>query len=302
MSLVKQTFQRPFTWLLILLLTAILAACAAPTDEPGVEALPTDTPPVPEPAPGSDERETAIDWAVADLTDGPVWQLVHYGPVAEPIAVLDETTVTLSFEDEAQLVGSAGCNSYGGSYELDGRSITIGPLVSTRMACLNDGIMEQETAFLQALESGHSLSLIEDTLTIVYDEGELHFVPQEAPEALPLEGIEWRLQTAVASHDDMISALPVPAELEVTLLLEDGQLGGFNGCNSYGGSYTLEDGELHIDGGSLNQTLMACLDDVQSELENQMMTGLREMEAYEITGSRLTITYPNGELIFVGHG
>jgi heat shock protein HslJ len=300
MNLMNQQLhrQRPFTWLLPLLLTLILAACAAPTGEPGVDALPTDIPPVSEATSDTEEREVTIDWAVADLTDGPVWQLVQYGPVEKPTQALEETTITLSFEQEDHLSGSSGCNSYSGSYELDGRSITIGPLGSTRMACLNDGIMEQETAFVQAMESAHSLSLIEDRLTIVYDEGELHFVPQEAPQALPLEGTEWRLQTAVTFHNEVMSALPVPGDLDVTLLLEDGQLGGFNGCNSYGGSYTLENGELDIDGDSLIQTLIACIDDIPNQLESQMMTGLREMESYDITGEQLTITYPDGELIF----
>jgi heat shock protein HslJ len=299
MDLVKQELQRPFTWLLTLLLTAIFVACAPPAGEPGVEALPTNTPPpdVAEP----DDREIAIDWAVVDLTGGPVWQLVQYGPAENLTLALEETTVTLNFEEDGQVNGLSGCNQYGGSYELDGRSITIGPLASTRMACLEDGIMEQESAFLQALQAAHSLSLVEDQLTIVYDGGELLFVPQEEPEAWPLEGTEWRLETAVTFHDDVVSALPVPGDLDVTLLLEDGQLGGFNGCNSYGGSYTLENGELHIDGDSLVQTLIACLDDTQSNLEAQMMTGLREMESYEIRGDRLTITYPGGELIFVGN-
>jgi len=299
MDLVKQQLQRPFTWLLTLLLTAILVACAPPTGEPGVETLPTNTPPTDTTA--TNDREIAIDWAIVDLTDGPVWQLVEYGPAGELTAVLPDTTITLSFDEEGLLFGSAGCNNYNGSYELDGRSLTIGPLASTRMACLEDGVMEQESAFLAALQAAHSISLVEDKLTITYEGGELHFVPQEEPEALPLEGTEWRLETAVTFHDEVMSALPVPGNIDATLRLADGQLGGFNGCNSYGGEYTLENGELRITGDSLIQTLMACLDDIPNQLESQMMTGLREMESYEIKGDRLTITYPDGELIFMGH-
>jgi heat shock protein HslJ len=300
MDLVKQQLQRPlrlaqcrpFTWLLTLLLTAILVACAPPAGEPGVEVLPTNTPPVDVSEPG--DPEIALDWVVA-----PIWQLVRYGPADNPTPVLEGTTVTLNFEADGQLNGLAGCNQYSGSYELDDRgSITISPLVSTRMACMEDGVMEQEAAFLQALESAHSLSLVANPLLITYEGGELLFVPREAPEALPLEGTEWRLETAVTFHDEVVSALPVPGDLDVTLLLEDGQLGGFNGCNSYGGEYTLANGELRIAGDSLFQTLIACLDEIPSQLETQMMTGLHEMESYDIIGDRLTITYPGGELIF----
>jgi heat shock protein HslJ len=296
MDLVKQELQRPFTWLLTLLLTVILVACAPPAGEPGVEALPTATPPTD--TTDTDDREIAIDWAVIDLTDGPVWQLVEYGPAGALTAVLPDTTITLNFDEEGQLFGSAGCNNYSGSYELDGRSLNIGPLASTRMACLEDGVMEQESAFLEALQAAHSISLIEDRLTITYAGGELHFVPQEESEALPLEGTEWRLETAVTFHDEVMSALPVPGDIDATLRLENGQLGGFNGCNSYGGEYTLENGELRIAGDSLFQTLMACLDDIPNQIESQMMTGLREMESYKISGDQLTIFYPGGELIF----
>jgi hypothetical protein len=104
MDLVKQELQRPlrlaqcrpFTWLLTLLLTVILVACAQPAGEPGVEALPTDTPrpcvrhltPIPM------TRKLALDWAVIDLTDGPIWQLVQYGPADELTAALEETQLS----------------------------------------------------------------------------------------------------------------------------------------------------------------------------------------------------------------
>ena len=296
MTVITQT-KRPFIRLFPLLLALLLMACAAPGSEPGIEALPTD-PPTRQPDANDGAPEIAIDWAIADLADGQVWQLVQYGPAENPIPALTETSVTVQFDEAGQLHGSAGCNNYSGSYELNGRSFIVGPLGSTRMACLENGIMDQEAAFLQALEAAHSISLVEDQLTIVYAEGELTFTPQEQPEALPLEGTEWQLETAVTIDNETVTALPVPHELDVTLLLEDGQLGGFNGCNGYGGEYTLENGELRIAGDSLFQTLMACLDDIPNQIENQMMTGLREMESYEISGDRLTITYPGGELIF----
>ena len=50
-----------------------------------------------------------------------------------------------------------------GTYQLDGQKLKFGPLVTTRMACLD---MQTETAFLKALEattryevSGSSLTL-----------------------------------------------------------------------------------------------------------------------------------------------
>ena len=48
--------------------------------------------------------------------------------------------------------GSSGCNTYSGGYKLDGSTVTIGPLASTRMAC-DQALMDQETAFLTALQT-----------------------------------------------------------------------------------------------------------------------------------------------------
>ena len=75
------------------------------------------------------------------------------------------------------VAGSAGCNNYNGSYETDGSSMTIGPLVSTLMFC--EGAMDQETAYLTLLGSvdsyavsGSDLTLSNgDTVLIKYTEG-----------------------------------------------------------------------------------------------------------------------------------
>ena len=47
-----------------------------------------------------------------------------------------------------------------------------------------------------------------------------------------LNGTKWRL-----TH---LAGQPVITETEVTLNLDSGTLGGNDGCNSYGGSYTSE--------------------------------------------------------------
>jgi heat shock protein HslJ len=237
--------------------------------------------------------------------EGTEWRLetavTFHDEVLSALPVPGDIDATLRLED-GQLGGFNGCNSYGGEYTLENGELRIAgdSLFQTLMACLDDIPNQIESQMMTGLREMESYEIRGDQLTIFYSGGELIFRPKTAPEALPLEGTEWRLETAVIS-DDVVSAMPVPAELEVTLLLEDGQLGGFNGCNSYGGEYTLENGELRIDGDSLIQTLIACMDSIEGELETQMMTGLRELQSYEISGNRLTITYPGGELIFVGN-
>jgi heat shock protein HslJ len=61
------------------------------------------------------------------------------------------TTLTATFTADS-VSGSGGCNTFTGSYKLDGTNVTIGPLASTQMAC-EQAVMDQEAAFLAALQT-----------------------------------------------------------------------------------------------------------------------------------------------------
>jgi heat shock protein HslJ len=105
---------------------------------------------------GSDGSEMPTDHA---------WQLTNIaGPDGTMTAPAAGTTPTLAFEDD-KATGNASCNQYFGSYDLDGSSITFGPLASTEMFCADPGVMEQESAYLTALQSVDSWAMDDETLT-----------------------------------------------------------------------------------------------------------------------------------------
>jgi heat shock protein HslJ len=56
----------------------------------------------------------------------------------------------LVFEQDGRVAGADGCNRITGTYERTAEAIKFGPLVSTRMACVDTG--EIERAFREALE------------------------------------------------------------------------------------------------------------------------------------------------------
>ena len=61
---------------------------------------------------------------------------------------------------DGQVAGSAGCNTYSGDVTSDGgQMLTVGPLINTQMAC-PEPIMEQETTYLQALQSALQWSYV----------------------------------------------------------------------------------------------------------------------------------------------
>ena len=65
---------------------------------------------------------------------------------------------TIEFGTDGTVSGSAGCNTYNGTYTVDGSSIKFGPLASTKMACpVADTAVE--TAFLAGLAGATSWSI-----------------------------------------------------------------------------------------------------------------------------------------------
>lgn len=77
---------------------------------------------------------------------------------------------TLRFQPRNHNIsGSGGCNSYGGSYSILGGSLRFENTYSTLMACADTTIMEQESAYTQALVKVGSYRLEGDTLTLEGD-------------------------------------------------------------------------------------------------------------------------------------
>ena len=94
----------------------------------------------------SGDRLSQQDW-VADTING--------------AAVINPGRVTLSFA-EGRVSGRAGCNLYSGPVEVGKGSLKIGSLISTKMACVEQGLMVQESTYLNALQGARSYSFSGD--------------------------------------------------------------------------------------------------------------------------------------------
>jgi heat shock protein HslJ len=88
------------------------------------------------------------------------------------VSVMNGTTVTAVFGADGKLSGNDGCNNYNGTYTLDGDKITIGPIATTRMAC-DQAVMDQETAYLNALAKASTYTLGKDSLELRDADGAL---------------------------------------------------------------------------------------------------------------------------------
>ena len=83
-----------------------------------------------------------------------------------------DTEVSILFATDGTLTGTAGCNSYQGTYtpsSSNGISISD-PVVSTENYCIAYGVMEQEEAYLALLPSVALYELTSDGHLYLLDE------------------------------------------------------------------------------------------------------------------------------------
>ena len=95
------------------------------------------------------------------------WVLESYGEPDNLKTVLEDTEITIAFDSaETKVIGFAGCNSYGGSYELKGNELLIpGPIASTLRSC-GERCDDQERQFFKTLETTESYKIEDGKLTI----------------------------------------------------------------------------------------------------------------------------------------
>jgi len=84
------------------------------------------------------------------------WIVTGYNNGADAVVGTDYGTVTLVV-DATTVSGNGGCNGFSGGWTLDGGTLVIGPLMSTKMACKPAEVMAREAAVMAALEASMSL-------------------------------------------------------------------------------------------------------------------------------------------------
>jgi heat shock protein HslJ len=223
---------------------------------------------------------------------GSEWLLVALGG-APP---LEATRITLSFGPEG-LGGISGCNHYGGAYALASEgALELEQVVLTAMLCLEpQGVMEQEQAFMAALDKVAGYRLGGDALEILDAAGEavLTFSRQPAYDTDPaaLIGTAW--------HAIEADGQPVANDVPQTLVFyREGILGGQAGCRDFIAS-------AHLDRGALTLPFMAMLDpgcepqETALDQESALLSVLSDRAAVELTGDRLVLHGERGGTVML---
>lgn len=97
------------------------------------------------------------------------WKLVELnGGAVEPG---EDRELHMTLRGDDQVSGYSGCNYFTGSVTVTGDGIAFGPIASTRRMCAN--AMQQEDAFLQALENAARFAIEGEGLAIENAGGEV---------------------------------------------------------------------------------------------------------------------------------
>jgi heat shock protein HslJ len=114
-------------------------------------------------APLSNPDLVGTDWALGDF----------------PGQVLADVRPTIAFSGDGTISGKGGCNTFSGTYTVDGSKLTFGPIAATQKACTPEAVSTLEGAYLAALQAvtayeittAGELKLTSGTTTLTYTKG-----------------------------------------------------------------------------------------------------------------------------------
>jgi len=251
--------------LIALALAAALAACGSPGGETG--------------RPGEPINLDDTRWVLTSLNG-------H--------SSVENLIITLTFGRDGVLNGFVGCDYYDALYTAIGGDFAISERGIARVdknSDTSESARQQKEAYFEALQNATVYRAVDGRLEFENAAGKttLTFAPKTIDPAL--DDTEWVLVSLNGNH---------PLEdSHITLNFGDGAVGGFAGCNRYGGEYAAADeGDLAVP--MLWQHLQACTaPEGVMEQEETYIEAIRNAAAYRVSDDRLEIEDAAGEMMLV---
>jgi heat shock protein HslJ len=226
---------------------------------------------------------------------GTPWQLTGYNNgTGGFVSVLAGTEITATFADDGKLAGKAGCNNYAASYEITGNQISIGPAAATMMLCPEPaGIMEQEQAYLAALQSASTFDIEGKQLSLSGPDGQV-LLSFTVREPTPLLGTTWQ---AISYNNGRGGVVSIILGTEITAVFDQqGTLAGSAGCNNYTAAYETDATSISIGPAASTRKFCAEPEGIMDQ-ESQYLAALETAATYRIDGDRLELRTDDGALV-----
>lgn len=223
---------------------------------------------------------------------GQTWLLIELA--GQPLVT--DSGITASFGADGTVSGSAGCNRYNGTYTTSADSITFSVNMAMTMMMCEQAIMDQESAYINALGQVKTYSISSDRLSLKDADGKNILVFQA--QSQDLSGTSWE---AVNFNNGNQAIVGVITGTALTAEFgRDGTLSGNGGCNNYNGPYKVDGEEIKI--GPLASTMMACTEpEGVMEQETQYLAALQMAESYQVEGQVLELHRSDGTLVVIFH-
>ncbi len=155
----------------------------------------------------------------------------------QPFALAPNTQIRLIFNADGNLGASAGCNSIGGTWRLDGNALTFDGGGMTEMGC-DEPRHAQDEWLVTFLASKPQVALTGNDLALKSGDTVISLVDREiAQPDLPLVGTTWTVTSIISG--DAVSSIPDQA-IATLQIAADGRVRINTGCNEAGGTVTVD--------------------------------------------------------------
>lgn len=228
---------------------------------------------------------------------GTKWQLKNViyknGSVKSIKEINPDVTYHIAFEEDKTITGVSGCNDYGGTFAAEGNKISINATSIALVVC--PGLADD---FDKIMSSTTTFDATESTLILNSDYKEYSGLEYERVyerEEFLIENSEWVLSKVHYSYGDIVPIGKLLGgdgsntdfgyfELK---FLDNNQLDGFSGCNTFSGTYKTDTNRIVIK--ASNTTKVSC------NFSNEYAEILNNSTSYTIDKTRLVIYATSGE-------
>jgi len=221
-----------------------------------------------------------------DVLTNRSWTLRFGGGPEGEIVLIDGYPITITFDGDGSFGGTAACNGYGGTYQLDGNEIFLGEVGSDEAGCEPE-VLQAEGAFFNALVDITGIDLVGEELVLSGPASELIFASRDAAAVDVLYGRSFQL---VATLSEGVPT-PVAGNPAVFSINPDDTFLGSTGCRDLEGSFAVSGAEVFFTDFAAEGECPSSLADQDGHVVGVLGDGF----TFEFDGGQLLITSPGNQ-------